>query len=245
MQSSSRAADQPRAARVALATVVGVVGFYAFAALVRTAATHFGAGKLGAHAGLKLALVALSLAVWAAMRRSFRSMGFARSRPIGRGAWRWYALAALGMGGATIAMILSDARHPLTAGTSFPQIILSVWVLSSVSEEIFVRGLLQSSMAGADGLDLGSPLVVAASALAFSAMHLSLIWSGAGWLGGGPIVLATFVVGWSAAELRARTGSLLHPILVHVFGNVIAVPFGVIGVILYRLIHGTLPAIAS
>jgi len=49
------------------------------------------------------------------------------------------------------------------------------------------------------------------------------------------------VLGWSAAELRLRTDSLLHAIGVHIVGNIAAVPFGVIGVLLYRLIHGELP----
>jgi len=232
------------AARIATASLGGLGLFFALAWLTRSGASHFGAGKLATHAVLKLALIALSLGLWAASRKGLPAMGFARSSPMGRRTVRWYVLSAVGMGSATLVMIFSGARHPMTAGLTVPQLIVSVWILSSVAEEVFVRGLLQSWMGGLGGDDLGCRPVVAASASTFAAMHLPLIWSGAGWVGGGAIVFATFVVGWSAAELRARSGSLLHPILVHVFGNVSAVPFGVIGVLLYRAIHGTMPAIA-
>jgi hypothetical protein len=56
-------------------------------------------------------------------------------------------------------------------------------------------------------------------------------------------VVATLVLGWAAAELRARTDSLAHAIGVHVVGNVASVPFGILAILAFRLIHGEMPAI--
>lgn len=235
-----------RATRIAAGFIGGLALFFAVAAVARAGMERAGGGELARHAALKLAACVAALVVGKGLGFAPAALGFARGRPLGRrGALRWYLLAAAGMGAATLTMLFSGARHPMTAGLSFPQLILSVWLLSSFAEELFVRGLAQSFMGGRDGADLGARPVVAASAALFAALHVPLIWMGAGPIGGGAIVLATFTVGWSAAELRARSGSLLHPVLVHVFGNVASLPFGVIGVLLYRAIHGVLPAVAS
>jgi membrane protease YdiL (CAAX protease family) len=72
-------------------------------------------------------------------------------------------------------------------------------------------------------------------------MHVPLLWSAAGIKGGLPIVLATLCVGWACAVLGARCRSLWPPIACHVLGNVAGLPGGIIGVILYRALHGHLP----
>lgn len=227
-------------ARIAAAVVIGLAGFFALAWAIRSGAERLGADRLAAHAALKLALIGISLAGAAAIG-GFGALGLRRGTTPRPPLRRWYLLAAAGMGSATVVMVFSGARHPMTVGLSLPQLVLSVWLLSSVAEELFVRGLLQGWMGGRDGARLGARPVVAASAAIFAAMHVPLIWSGSGWVGGGAVVCATFLVGWAAAELRGRSGSLLHPLLVHVFGNVSGVPFGALSVLLYRLIFGHLP----
>jgi len=200
-------------------------------------------GIVARHAFLKILLIAVSIALWAVMGRSWNRMGFQRGKP-GVRKLKWYAIAALAMGAASIVMILTKSKHPLVAEMSFPQIILTVWLLSSVSEEIFVRGLVQSWITDESVLLPGTPdagIVVLASALLFAAMHVPLLWSGAGVIGAGTIVAATFLLGWAAAEIRLRTDSLFHAIGVHIVGNIAAVPFGIIGVLLYRVIHGEMP----
>jgi membrane protease YdiL (CAAX protease family) len=155
-------------------------------------------------------------------------------------------MAALAMGLASIVMILTKSRHPIASQLSFLQIVGTVWLLSSISEEIFVRGLVQSWIAAPFELtprDRGYRCVILASAALFGGLHVSLIWKGAGPIGGCTIVAATFIVGWAAAEIRARTGSLPHAIGVHIVGNVAALPFGIIGVILYRIIYGVMPVL--
>ncbi|MFO0890218.1 MAG: CPBP family intramembrane glutamic endopeptidase [Isosphaeraceae bacterium] len=193
---------------------------------------------------LKGLLIVVAVAVWALMGRPLSAMGFRRAATTGRGSLPWYALAIVAMMLGSVAMVLLELRHPLTAQMTFLQIVLSVWLLSSVSEEVYVRGLVQSWMA--DGTELSGPRPlsepsVVMSALLFAAMHVPLMWSPIGFRGGLAIVLATLGVGIACAVLRARTGSLWPAILAHVLGNVGGVPGGILGVILYRVIHGHLP----
>lgn len=190
-------------------------------------------------------LIVVALIAWKLTCRSWAQMGWQRARPT-RGKWIWYLIGALAMGLSSIAMILTKQRHPIAAQLTFPQIIVTVWLLSSISEEIFVRGLVQSWIAVPFDLaprDHGYRIVILASAQLFGGLHVPLIWMGGGLVGGGIIVAATFLLGWAAAEIRARTGSLLHAIGVHIVGNVAALPFAVIGVILYRLLYGEMPAL--
>lgn len=184
-------------------------------------------------------LIVISLACWAIARRPWREMGWTRSFPV-RGVWKWYVLAACGMGAASIAMILIGAKHPVAAQLSFDQIVLTVWILSSVSEEIFVRGLVQSLMRP-PGSEHGDGAEVILSAVLFAAMHLPLVWSGAGTAGGLIIVAATLVVGVAAAQARRVTNAIRHPIGVHIVANMAAVPFGIIGFIIFRIAHGRFP----
>ena len=64
---------------------------------------------------------------------------------------------------------------------------------------------------------------------------------GAGPLGGGIIVAATLVVGWGCAVIRARTGSVWAPFVAHLLANVASIPGGVVGAIIYRVMHGEFP----
>jgi membrane protease YdiL (CAAX protease family) len=171
-------------------------------------------------------------------------MGWRRADWWNRSYLRWFVIAAASMMGASVAAIFLGSRHPLASQMTFLQIVLVIWVLSSVSEETYVRGLVQSWIA--DGGDVHrvvsafKPSIVS-SALVFAGMHVPLLWSRAGVKGGLAIVLATLGVGWACAVLRARTGSLLPAIACHVVGNVAGVPGGIVGMILYRVLYGRLP----
>ena len=191
----------------------------------------------------KTLLVAASLVLWACTRRTWAEMGWKRPRR-GVRLFRWYALAALAMGVGSIVLIWTGSRHPLVAEMSFPEIVVTIWLLSSIAEEIFVRGLIQSwiaAPASQGAVTNAGQVAVPVSAVVFAAMHAPLIWLGAGAVGGGTIVAGTLVLGWAAAELRAHTDSLAHAIGVHVFGNVAAVPFGILAILAFRLIHGEMP----
>jgi membrane protease YdiL (CAAX protease family) len=141
-------------------------------------------------------------------------------------------------------MILMERVHPIAALLHFWQVILVIWILSSFSEEIYVRGLVQSWVANGDDAttvrSVFSPSVVS-SALLFSAMHVPLIWTPAGVKGGLTLAGTMLVVGWACAVLRDRSRSLWWAIACHVLGNAAGLPGGILGVVIYLLIHGRVP----
>ena len=153
-------------------------------------------------------------------------------------------IAMIAMMVASTVMIFAGLRHPLAAQMNFLQVVLVIWGLSSFSEEVYVRGLVQSWIAdrddGSGNHSFLEPPVVA-SALLFAAMHVTLMWSPIGLKGGLVIVLATLCLGFGCALLRAQTKSLWPAIACHVLGNVAGVPGGILGTVLYRLIYGRLP----
>lgn len=189
-------------------------------------------------------MIVIALVGWLALRRPLREMGWQRIQRWAVSDFAWYAISALAMAFASTVMVLLEVRHPLASQMTLPQIVVIVWLGSSLSEEIYVRGLVQSWMAGRESRETipssWEPAIVA-SALLFASMHVPLMWSAAGIKGGLPIVLATLVVGWACAVLRARCRSLWPAIACHILGNVAGLPGGIVGVILYRLIHGHLP----
>jgi len=112
------------------------------------------------------------------------------------------------------------------------------------SEEVYVRGLVQSWVADRDdgsGIDSRFKPSIVTSALLFAAMHVPLMWSPVGVKGGLPIVLATLGLGFACAVLRARSRSLWPAIACHIIGNIAGLPGGILGVVLYRLVYGRLP----
>ncbi|MBE9467885.1 MAG: CPBP family intramembrane metalloprotease [Bacteroidetes bacterium] len=116
---------------------------------------------------------------------------------------------------------------PTENTTSFPkqsilQMILTVWIWSTVCEEVFVRGLLQGFMQHLKSikfLKLSLPVII--SGLFFGAMHLSLLKVGMGHWFVAFIVFNTTVIGLLAAFYREKTNSLITPIIVHFLANVV------------------------
>jgi len=197
---------------------------------------------------LKTVLVLVALIGWKLLGRTFGEMGWRRADGWKRSYLGWFVLAAVTMMAGSIVMIFLGVRHPVAAKMSFVQLILTIWLLSSFSEEVYVRGLVQSWVAGrgnTSGLNSAIEPSIVSSALLFAAMHVPLLWSPIGVKGGLTIVLATLGVGWGCAALRAESRSLWLAIACHVMGNVAALPGGILGVILYRLVYGRLPAILN
>jgi membrane protease YdiL (CAAX protease family) len=197
---------------------------------------------------LKSVLVLVALAGWKLLGRPLGEMGWRRAAWWHRSYLPWYVLAAASMMGGSVASMFIGIRHPIASQMSFLQIVLAIWLLSSFSEEVYVRGLVQSWVSDREetsGINSAVGPAVVSSALVFAAMHVPLMWSPAGVKGGLAIVLATLGVGWSCAVLRDRSGSLGPAIVCHILGNVAGVPGGILGVILYRLIYGRLPEILT
>jgi membrane protease YdiL (CAAX protease family) len=117
-----------------------------------------------------------------------------------------------------------SSGHPAAAGLSFLQIVVTVWIVASICEEVFYRGLIQSFLAplGSYGLKvfgvrLSLPVIVAA--LLFGFMHMMLLTMGADTYLVGGIVGTAIVVGLTAGYHREKSGSLIPAILIHMLFN--------------------------
>nr|MBN2278704.1 CPBP family intramembrane metalloprotease [candidate division Zixibacteria bacterium] len=162
--------------------------------------------------------------------------------------WLGIGLAALAIGAlATGAILLSGAGgNPLAKRLSFPQIVLFVWILSSLIEEIFTRGFLQGHLEKAADIKIRLmffrvDLAALLSALFFACLHLVLIKTGADPITIVITLLFTFSLGLLAAQQRSITGSLLPAVGVHLLGNIGGVIGGMIYMIISFLTGGTLP----
>jgi membrane protease YdiL (CAAX protease family) len=117
-----------------------------------------------------------------------------------------------------------SSGHPGVTGSSFLQIVVTVWIMASICEEVFYRGLIQSFLEplGSHGLKvfgvrLSLPVIVAA--LLFGFMHMMLLTMGADRYLVGGIVGTAIVVGLTAGYHREKSGSLIPAILVHMLFN--------------------------
>ena len=172
------------------------------------------------HFIVKSVLLGLALAAMARDGRGWREFGFRRPET-----WRRKLLwAGVGLGlGASLLILATPARG---MGVMFERftllaMVLSVWVYSSVTEEIFARGWFQGALAHrGEGDARSASAIVAASAVLFGSMHLSLLRVGADAWTVGIVVVATTLLGWAAAVARRQSGSLGPAILVHVLFNV-------------------------
>ena len=105
------------------------------------------------------------------------------------------------------------------------KIILSVWILASISEEVFFRGLLQSFLAplkdyGFKLLNSHISIPVTISALGFGLAHvvlLNILSTRMAIL----IIINATILGFIAGYYREKTGSLIPAILVHMTFNVV------------------------
>ena len=128
-------------------------------------------------------------------------------------------------------------------GLGFVQIVLLVWILASVAEEVLVRGYIQGYLStlmdrGFTVFRMRISLPVLLSALFFAAMHLILLTTATSFLLTYIIVVFAFFLGLIAAYQRERTGSLLPAITAHVSFNVGGVIGGAIYVILQIAVFG-------
>jgi membrane protease YdiL (CAAX protease family) len=142
-----------------------------------------------------------------------------------------------------VSLAAGQGRMPVLEGLSFLQIVLLVWLLASVAEEVLVRGYVQSYLEplkhrGFNVFRLRISLPVIISALFFSAMHLILMTTGMPFTGVYIILVFTFLLGLVAALQRERTGSVMPAIATHVSFNVGGVIGGVVYVIFQIAVVG-------
>ena len=105
---------------------------------------------------------------------------------------------------------------------SLLEIILTVWIWSSLCEEVLTRGLLQGVIQHFNSkkfLRLSLPVWI--SGIFFGLMHTSLIYGGMSFWFVAFVVFNTSIIGLLAAYYREKTGSIFPAFLVHVLANIV------------------------
>ena len=191
-------------------------------------------------------MLILSLIMIAVLSRGrFSEYGFRKATDV---PWLRVILIALGLGMvATIFVLLfRSGGHPMAGRFSFVQMVLFVWLLASTSEEIFTRGLFQTMLSPWDRKQVNMLLFrvnlpTLVSALLFSAMHIVVKFSGASTTTTVTIMVFTFSVGLLAGHARARSGSLVPAVAVHMMANVGGFLGGIVFTMIKAMITGQPP----
>ncbi len=166
-------------------------------------------------------LIAIAIGGWKLTDRPLSRMGLRRAIPRSLRV-HWYVWTALAMSAAASCAVMLGVWHPLLAAMAPWEIVVVVWLLGSTAEEIFVRGFVQSQMyVGDPATRAQGHRDLTASTVFFAGMHASLAWTSMSSVGVAIVILASCIVGWFAATARRDTGSLLHPILIHISSNII------------------------
>lgn len=189
-------------------------------------------------------MAAFALGAMAMSRRPFAEFGFRRPVPA-KGHFKLWGL-VLGAAGTGVILAFGLRGMRGLADYGLPGIVLWIWVIAPIVEEVFCRGWFQSLVAGADASDLHrerSRTAVIWSAALFGAMHLVLLFAGIDIASVVVIVLSVTALGYVCATARARTGSLRPAIAAHMMFNIGGMLAGVIYVIAYRVATGHLPAL--
>jgi membrane protease YdiL (CAAX protease family) len=201
--------------------------------------------------GLELLLALLAIFILGKGR--FSEYGFCKprtSQPPADGNIRWVRVCLtaplLGMVATPLILGLGGTGNPLVKSLSFPQIVLFIWIFSSIIEEVFTRGFLQGHLSILSGRYIKLPfvrieLLVLISALFFACMHFSLLFAGVDATTIVVTLLFTFSIGLMAGYLRARTGSIIPAIAAHFGANVGGMIGGVVYTLVNFMITGKLP----
>lgn len=110
----------------------------------------------------------------------------------------------------------------LSKPNSIIELIITIWIWSSICEEVLVRGLMQSFMTNLKSIKvfrLSLPVII--SGLFFGSMHLSNLFLGTNVWFVCFTVFLTSTIGILAAFYREKSKSLIPPILIHMIANVI------------------------
>lgn len=118
-------------------------------------------------------------------------------------------------------------------GNSIVELILTVWIWSSICEEVLTRGLIQGFMKHQMNIKfLKLSLPVWISGIFFGAMHLSLLRMNMDVWFVSFIVFNTTTLGLLAAYYREKTKSIYPAIFIHFLANVIgSLPAIIMGVV--------------
>jgi membrane protease YdiL (CAAX protease family) len=179
----------------------------------------------------KFYILILSLiGIWIVNNKSFSNYGFIKPKNINYSKMTLVSigilLASMILGSILFVGILRN-YFPTDNNKTFPsqsilQMILTVWIWSSITEEFLSRGLVQGFMNHLKNKKfLGLSIPVIFSGLFFGAMHLGLIKAGMAYWFVGMIVSNATVVGLLAAYYREKSESILPAIYIHILANVV------------------------
>ncbi len=167
--------------------------------------------------------------IWFVNDKSFKNYGFVKAKNISYPKMTLISIgiliASMIIGGILFVGILRN-YFPTENNKVFPsqsilQMILTVWIWSSITEEFLSRGLVQGFMNHLkDKKVIGLSISVIFSGLFFGAMHLSLFNTMSYWFAGMIVSNAT-VVGLLAAYYREKSGSIAPAIYIHILANVV------------------------
>lgn len=176
-------------------------------------------------------LVFSIIIIWIVNKRSLKNYGFTSAKNI-----RYSRMILITIGISILSFIVGNIvfngvlAHLFPTGNtksfsppnSIIEMILTVWIWSSICEEVLVRGLVQGFTNHLKSIKLfGLSISVIVSGLFFGAMHLSLLNAGMGLWFVCFIVFDTTVIGLLAAYYREKSDSLLPPIFIHFLANFI------------------------
>ncbi|MCK4667303.1 CPBP family intramembrane metalloprotease [Candidatus Dependentiae bacterium] len=140
--------------------------------------------------------------------------------------WKVFTLSILlGLTAVFLQSILGGNGMEFIGDTSLLQKIGFMWIFASVSEEVFYRGLLQTTLKpikdrGIRIFKLFLSLPVITAALLFSGVHSFLLTMGVDIITVSLILTFALILGLIAGVQRERTGSLIPAIIVHMCFNI-------------------------
>lgn len=196
---------------------------------------------------LKALLILLSIAaIKFVLKISLAEAGFKKSTE----KWKKGKIIFSGMGlgaAATILIFFTPAEGvPLVKQLNVLEFLLVVIIWSSIAEEIFIRGFLQSYLKPLEqnkvnflGFQCSVPVLTCA--LIFSGMHLSLLFAGADYYTVVFTLITTFLLGLLAGLFREKYDSVIPSVITHMLFNVGGILAGIVIAILFKIITGELP----
>src|SRR5262245_21851171 len=187
-----------------LALGVIVAALLASKALPESVTNHYPWAGQAVTQGL---MAAVALVAMAASGRPLAAFGFRRPAPAkGR-----FMLWGLVLGAATTGVMLAFGLRGMgarLAAYGLPGLVLWIWLISSIVEEVFCRGWFQALIAGVDeGVSHGERTRAAVwwSMALFGAMHLLLLFAGVDIASVVVIVISVTALGYVCATARDRT----------------------------------------
>lgn len=207
---------------------------------LKTIATD-GASYWLSQVSLKLILIILSLLAAKAFRVPWTEFSLTQNRNARK--TRKYVLLSLTLGalGSSFVLVSGIPRIPGLSDLSFLQVILVIWLWSSVSEEIFARGFVQGLLRDSTRVFYLGKINISsgtlASAIVFSAIHISIYFGGGSFSTTLTIMTLTFCLGLLAGKAREEI-NLLSAIYTHIAFNIGGVVGGIIANLASFLLTG-------